>query len=115
MVEISDNPPSEADKDLYMSNFSLIDARHRFIDKYASRDGYPGYALGANGIRVPVSLFLSDDGLPLPLDKNMLVKVIKLLRQLYTEQKAMPSQISFMPQGAEIFGVGLKAALENNL
>jgi hypothetical protein len=106
MVEIYYNPPDARVKDYFMNNFSLVDTRDRLTAQYSSRDGYPGYALGVGVIRVPVSLYVSDEGTPLSLDKDRLVEVVKAVRKLYDGQKASPAHISHLAQSAEIFGEG---------
>lgn len=114
MVEASDNPPSSEFKAHHMNHFSLTDVRSRFKTPYASRDGYPGYALGVSIMRIPVSLFLDEDGKPLPLDKSTLSKTIKAVKGLYDVQKGSPAQISYMAQGVEIFAPVLKGAYAAN-
>jgi hypothetical protein len=65
-------------------------------------------------LRVPVSCFLSETGEPLPLDKHTLLRTMDVVRELYADEKAKPTVMSWMAQAAELFSGGLvEAALAN--
>jgi hypothetical protein len=115
MLTVFENPAHAGTRENYINNLSLTNGRSRLKEPYSSREGYPGYCLGVHVMRVPVSTFLADDGSPLPLNKDTLVKAMKIVRQLYTDQKNMPCQLSYMAQVSEIFSGGLKHAFVNNL
>ncbi|TFK38668.1 hypothetical protein BDQ12DRAFT_605022 [Crucibulum laeve] len=115
MTVLADNPPTSdaASKALY--NLSLADCRDRLKEPYSSREGYPGYALGVQAMGLPVNVFLSDKGEPLPLDKNTLGKAAKALRNLYAAEKDLPARLSYMAHGAIIFGGQMKQGISASM
>ncbi|KAJ8495122.1 hypothetical protein ONZ45_g13002 [Pleurotus djamor] len=115
MTTIADNPPSAEAASQFLNNQHLRDCRAFLVEPYSSRDGYPGYALGVGGIRIPVSLFLTADGKPLPLNKSTLVGVMKAVRDLYAAQKALPDPISYMGLGSIGFAQTLIAGYKANM
>lgn len=112
MTVVSNNPPTPESAGQFMNSFGLMDSRSSLKEPYSSRDGYPGYALAITMMRVPVSTFQAENGSVLPLDKNTLAKAIKVVRGLYVAQKATPGTLSYMGQGAEIFGAVMQQAVE---
>ncbi|KAJ8514919.1 hypothetical protein ONZ45_g7613 [Pleurotus djamor] len=115
MATIADNPPSAEASSQFLNNQHLRDCRVFLTEPYSSRFGYPGYALGVGGIRIPVSLFLTADAKPSLLDKSTLVRVMKAVRDLYAAQKALPDPISYMGLGSIGFAQTMIAGFKANM
>jgi hypothetical protein len=103
---MSENPATPDVIKHSLNNFCMVDVRPRLKEPYASRDGYPGYALAPPMCRIPVALFLSSDGQPLPLDKTLLLRVINFIQERYAEHRGMA--VAYIAQASEMFGYAMK-------
>ncbi|KAJ7123113.1 hypothetical protein C8R44DRAFT_735704 [Mycena epipterygia] len=112
MVLMFYNPASPETSQYTMNNFCLVDVRPRLRASYASRHGYPGYALAPPMCRVPVALFLSPEGTPLPLERSVLVKAMEAIRERYAAQRQMA--VAYIAQAAEMFVYGMKQGYAAN-
>ncbi|KAF5387466.1 hypothetical protein D9757_007781 [Collybiopsis confluens] len=110
MVNVYDNPPSLENSSKFVSCQFLVNARQYLQEPYPGRNGYPGYALSVVPHGFPLSLFFSQSGDLLPLDKKMLVTLMRLARprDIYNGLKEMPVAFSFMIPASDIFAVWLK-------
>ncbi|KAF9494103.1 hypothetical protein BDN71DRAFT_1507998 [Pleurotus eryngii] len=115
MTVIADNPTTADASSLVLSNLHLRNCREFLVEPYSSRDGYSGYALGVSHLSVPVSLFITADGKPAPLDKQTLVKAMKAVRDSYEQQKALPDPINYMGQASLIFTQNIIAGAKANM
>ncbi|KAJ7250284.1 hypothetical protein C8J57DRAFT_1667822 [Mycena rebaudengoi] len=106
VLVMSENPATPDVIKHSLNNFCMVDVRPRLKEPYASRDGYPGYALAPPMCRIPVALFLSSDGQPLPLDKTLLLRVINFIQERYTEHRGMT--VAYIAQASEMFGYAMK-------
>ncbi|KAF4578360.1 trichothecene O-acetyltransferase family protein [Pleurotus pulmonarius] len=115
MTVMADNPPTADASGLVLGNLHLRNCREFLVEPYSSRDGYSGYALGVSHLSVPVSLFITGDGKPAPLDKQTLVKAMKAVRDSYEQQKALPDPINYMGQASLIFTQNITAGAKANM
>ncbi|KAF5388790.1 hypothetical protein D9757_005575 [Collybiopsis confluens] len=108
MVNIFDNPPAAEDAAKSVSCEFLVNSRRYLQKPYSDREGYPGYALSVVPHGFPLTLFLSQTGEPLPLDKPMLVALMRRARDVYNKLKEMPVAFSFMVPVCDMFASLLK-------
>src|SRR5882757_4158200 len=87
MVVVADNPPNSESASHYLSNFCIVNSRDRLTSNWSL---YPGYAIRGASIRIPNSAFLSFDGIMLPLDKEVLLKVAKIANSQYRAYMELP-------------------------
>lgn len=111
MVVMADNPPTPEAKSQYMNNYHLSDCRHVLKEPYNTREGYPGYVLGISCLRVPVTLYMTEDDNPAPLNKATLDKATQAMRDIYAAEKAIPAPLVYMGQAAQIFAMSMKQAV----
>lgn len=115
MTVIADNPPSMESASSWLGNLHLRNCRELLAEPYSSRDGYTGYALGISQSLLPVSLFLTDRGKPVPLDKQTLVKVMRAIRNDYFNLNALPDPISYMAPLSQIYSRNIVAGAKANM
>ncbi|OAX40857.1 hypothetical protein K503DRAFT_855076 [Rhizopogon vinicolor AM-OR11-026] len=99
MVVVADNPPNSESASHYLSNFCIVNSRDRLTSNWSL---YPGYAIRGASIRIPNSAFLSLDGIMLPLDKEVLLKVAKIANSQYRAYMELPSGLGHDAQLGEI-------------
>ncbi|KAK0230392.1 hypothetical protein IW262DRAFT_1291523 [Armillaria fumosa] len=117
MVVVSDNPPEKNDLESFLNNYSLVDCRSRLKEPYSqpTHEGYPGYAIGITMMRIPVSIFCSSSGEPLPLNRDLLFKAMDAICGSYNNQRGIPAPLSCMAQLGQIMSVSMKDAAVANL
>ncbi|KAJ6469456.1 hypothetical protein C8R45DRAFT_937855 [Mycena sanguinolenta] len=111
MVAVFFNPPSKDAADFALSNFCMFDTRPRLKAPYTG-EGYPGYALCPPMLHLPVSLFLTSEGSPLPLDQDLLMKLMGEIRDRYTGNKQRA--IAYIAQASDMFAYGMKQGYAAN-
>ncbi|KAJ7319131.1 hypothetical protein DFH08DRAFT_971018 [Mycena albidolilacea] len=112
MVVMFSNPASPETAKHTMNNFCMVDVRPRLKEPFSSRHGYAGYALAPPMLCLPVSLFLSSEGAPLPLDRAVLLGAMDHIRARYKDHKDMA--IAYIAQAAEMFVYGMKQGYAAN-
>ncbi|KAF8168613.1 hypothetical protein K438DRAFT_1774674 [Mycena galopus ATCC 62051] len=105
MVAIADNPVSKDSENLCLNNFCMFDVRPRLKAPYTGK-GYNGLALSPPMLNLPVSLFLTAEKNPLPLDRALLVKLMSELRNRYAAHQRRA--IAYTAQGSDILVYGMK-------
>ncbi|KAJ8514920.1 hypothetical protein ONZ45_g7610 [Pleurotus djamor] len=115
MTTVADNPPTSEASTQYLNNLHLRDCRNLLVEPYSSRQGFPGYTLSVGVMRLPVSLFLSQEGNSVPLDKPTLVRVIRQVRDLYAAHAALQDPVNYMGLVSELFIGNIIAASKVNI
>ncbi|KAJ8515181.1 hypothetical protein ONZ45_g7377 [Pleurotus djamor] len=115
MVVIAHNPPTPEAKLRSINSHHLMNCRSSLIAPYSSHEGFTGCCLGISDISVPVSLFLApDDTLVIPFTKDVLVKVMKVIREQYVAKQHLPDPINFMGLVGHIFAKATISQLKAN-
>ncbi|KAJ7661622.1 hypothetical protein DFH06DRAFT_1089172 [Mycena polygramma] len=91
MVVMLENSPSKDAANCSLNNYCMFDGRSRCLRAPHAGKGYPGYALLPPMLRVPVSLFMTAEGTPLALDRDLLVKVAGEIRNAYAAHRERSS------------------------
>ncbi|KAJ7621281.1 hypothetical protein FB45DRAFT_928857 [Roridomyces roridus] len=112
MVVVHFNPPSVESAGHTLSNWTMLDVRHRLKEPFSSRHGYTGYGIAPPRFSLPLSLFFSDETL-LPLDKAMLLKLMDDARERYKLQRELPP--GYFPLAAELFVAQMKMGYAANM
>ncbi|KAK0454781.1 hypothetical protein EV421DRAFT_1896692 [Armillaria borealis] len=114
MTVINDNPPTPDQSSGIIAPQALANCRDRLKEPYASANGYAGNALGVSAIRIPIKIFMEDDGKLLPMSKETLINACSHIREEYKLQRELPATLSYMDQGCQALAGGMKAgALAN--
>ncbi|KAJ7763058.1 hypothetical protein B0H16DRAFT_1414358 [Mycena metata] len=104
MVCVFDNPPTDnTPTDAVVVALNVVNARYRLQSTYSGRDGYPGFALCASAIVVPLSTFqTADNG-----EKDKLIDAAHVLKAEYLKVKAYTSLLAIAQQQAEMMLPGI--------
>jgi hypothetical protein len=88
------NPPSSQTASHTLNSWGLTDVRP--LRPFSVQDSPQVSTLVTPILSIPVSIFLSDSGKHLPLDKHMLLRTLEVVRRIYVAENARPAVISEM-------------------
>ncbi|KAJ7477021.1 hypothetical protein B0H11DRAFT_2031646 [Mycena galericulata] len=112
MVVMFYNPASKETAQYTMNNWCMVDVRSRLKEPFSSRHGYPAYGIAPPMCRLPVALFLSAEGNPLALNRDVLLTAMDAIRTRYKAQKEMA--IAYMAPAAQFFTTEMKKGYAAN-